>query len=320
MDGNRIPRFYGKLTGHCPRAGELNPNVVINLLTKLKAISYQPVPPDYEKISQSIPKILPDRFQTFCPGCPHRASYWSILRAIKRNKNKGYVTGDVGCYSMGILYNSVVKTLHCMGAGPGLASGLGVLKKFGLDDPIITVIGDSTFYHACMPALVNILYNNSDVTICIFDNNATAMTGFQPHPGTGLTASGDEARIISIEDTVKGMGFQDVRVVDPYDIRKATEAVYESITSPGSHVIIFKRECMLIARRKMEKAGVKIKMFKVDTEKCAGEKCGICSRQFNCPACTWNLATNKAEIDSALCNGCGVCATICPYKAIREVG
>ena len=320
MDKDKTPKFYGKLTGHSPRSGELNPNVVISLLAKFKEISYKPVPPDYEKVSTEGDKIVPERSLTFCPGCPHRATYWSILRAIRRNKNKGYVTGDIGCYALGVLYHGVMKTTHCMGASAGLASGFGVLNKFGLDDPIIAVMGDSTFYHACIPALINILYNNSNVTACILDNNATAMTGFQPHPGTGVNAVGDEARIIRIEDIVRGIGFEDVKVIDPYDIRKATEAVYKSITSPGSHVIIFRRECILITRRRMERAGIKIPMYEVDPDKCPGETCAICSQQFNCPACTWNSATNKAEIDQALCNGCGVCADICPYKAIHKVG
>lgn len=311
-----IPKFYGKLTGHIPAWGELDPDKVIHAISRITNLRYRPVPEEYRETVTKFGSVAPRRIITLCPGCPHIASYWSIMQAIRRNKNKGFVTGDIGCYTIGVFYHGLVKSVHCMGAGVGLASGFGQLHKFGLDEPVIAVMGDSTFYHACLPALINIVYNNSNATVCILDNNATAMTGFQPHPGTGVNAMGEDAPKVKIEDIVRGIGIKDVRIIDPFDVKKGTKAVYECITAPGNHVIIFRRNCTLIARREKERAGVKIPTYVVDLEKCEGETCGICSRLYACPACVWDTTLNKAKIDTMLCNGCGVCATICPYKAI----
>jgi indolepyruvate ferredoxin oxidoreductase alpha subunit len=316
---NDTPKFYGKLTGHLPSWGELNPDKVANALSKIKNINFNIVSSEYEKKITEFAAMAPRRRITLCPGCPHIASYWSIMQAIRKNKNRGFVTGDIGCYTIGVFYNNVLNSVHCMGAGAGLASGFGQLHKFGLEEPVIAVMGDSTFYHACIPALINIIYNNANATICILDNEATAMTGFQPHPGTGTTAAGDEAPKIKIEEIAKGIGFKNIKIIDPFNFKEAIKAVYEAITTPGGHIIIFRRKCTLIARREMERAGIKIPRYAVDQAKCAGETCGICSRLFSCPACIWDTTSNKAQIDTVLCNGCGACVAICPYKAIYKM-
>jgi len=316
---NEIPKFFGKLTGHIPAWGELDPDKVIQAISRIKNLRYRPVPDEYEEESTKLGSEAPRRIITLCPGCPHTASYWSIMQAIRRNKNKGFVTGDIGCYTIGVFYHGLVRSVHCMGGGVGLASGFGQLHKFGLDEPVIAVMGDSTFYHACIPALINIVYNNSNATICILDNDATAMTGFQPHPGTGVNAAGDETPTVKIEDIVRGIGYKDVKIIDPFNVKEATKAVYEDITTPGNHVIIFRRKCTLISRREMERAEMKIPTYMVDQDKCGGETCGICSRQYGCLACIWDTILNKAKIDAVLCNGCGVCAAICPYKAIHKM-
>jgi len=145
------------------------------------------------------------------------------------------------------------------------------------------------------------------------------MTGFQPHPGTGINAVGDPTPKISIENVVEGLGYDDVKVIDPYNIREATKVVYEAITSPGRHVIIFRRKCTLVARREAERAGVKIPRYEIDQDRCVGEKCGVCFREFNCPAINLDPTTNTVIINDALCTGCGVCTKICPYKAIHRM-
>ncbi len=318
VDMENAPKFYGKLTGHIPAWGELDPDKVLSALSKIFDSSYSPVAKDYEDSWDESIRLAPRRMITFCAGCPHLASYWSILQAIRRNKNRGIVLGDIGCYTLGVFYHDLVNSVHCMGGGVGLASGFGRLKDFGLDEPVIAVMGDSTFYHACIPALINILYNKSNVSVCILDNNATAMTGFQPHPGTGFNAVGESTPRIEIEEVMRGLGYEDVQVIDPFNVKEATKVMYHNITTPGNHVTIFRGKCTLLKRKEIERSERIIPIYAVDQENCGGEACKICSQQFGCQACIWDNASNKAKIDPILCNGCGVCATICPYNAIYK--
>ena len=319
MPSKTIPKFYGKLTGHIPNYGEVDINLAIKSIAAVKKLTYTPAQEEYLSAASKAPDIVPRRLLTFCPGCPHRPAYYSIYRAIKRNKGKGIVTGDIGCYSLGVFYHGVMRNQHSMGAGVGIASGLGKLGQFGLTDPIISVVGDSTFFHACLPALVNIVYNQSKTIVCVLDNNATAMTGFQPHPGTGLTATGDVASKVPIERVFRGIGFQSVSVVDPFNIKESIDTVYKALTSGESQAIVFRRECALITNRERRQRQEPTPVFKVDTDKCFGEKCKICSVEFNCPACVWDNESNKARIEITLCNGCGVCVDVCPHNAICQV-
>ncbi|MFW9984090.1 MAG: thiamine pyrophosphate-dependent enzyme [Candidatus Odinarchaeota archaeon] len=319
LPAKTIPKFYGKLTGHIPNYGEVDINLAIKSIAAVKKLTYTSAQEEYLLAASKAPDIVPRRLLTFCPGCPHRPAYYSIYRAIKRNKGKGIVTGDIGCYSLGVFYHGLVRTQHSMGAGVGIASGLGKLDQFGLKDPIVSVVGDSTFFHACLPALVNIVYNQSKAIVCVLDNNATAMTGFQPHPGTGLTATGDVASTVPIERVLQGIGFQSVSVVDPFKIKESIDTVYKALTSEESQAIVFRRECALITNRQRRQRQEPIPVFKVDTDKCFGEKCKICSVEFNCPACVWDNESNKARIEVTLCNGCGVCVDICPHNAIYQV-
>ncbi len=319
MPAKTIPKFYGKLTGHIPNFGEVDINLAIKSIAAVKKLTYTTAQEEYINAASKAPDIVPRRLLTFCPGCPHRPAYYSIYRAIKRNKGKGIVTGDIGCYSLGVFYHGVMRNQHSMGAGVGIASGLGKLDQFGLTDPIISVVGDSTFFHACLPALVNIVYNQSKAVVCVLDNNATAMTGFQPHPGTGLTATGDVTSTVPIERVLKGIGFQSVSVVDPFNIKDSIDTVYKALNSEESQAIVFRRECALITNRQRRQRQEPTPVFKVDTDKCFGEKCKICSVEFNCPACVWDNESNKARIEVTLCNGCGVCVDICPHNAIYQV-
>ena len=181
-----IKTFYGKNDGTIPMVGEMNPDHVVGALCKILALNYLAMAPDYEKKAQLLTFTrAPQREQTFCPGCPHRASFWSIHNALKLDNRKGFVCGDIGCYSMALLPTgfSTLKTVHAMGSGTGVASGFGKLGQFGMDQPVLAVCGDSTFYHAVMPALVNAVHHKSNITLVVLDNSGTAMTGFQPHPG-----------------------------------------------------------------------------------------------------------------------------------------
>ncbi len=311
-------KFFGKFSGHIPSFGECNIDHAIAAISKIQGIKYKPVSRAYIAKAEDAANLAPRRILTFCPGCPHRAAYYSIHRAIKKNQGKGFVTGDIGCYSLGAFYHDIMRSQLSMGAGVGLASGFGKLDQFGLDEPVIAVMGDSTFYHACLPALVNIVYTQSKVTSIIFDNESTAMTGFQPHPGIGLAATGEKITTVPIENLLKGIGFSEISVIDPFDIEKSIDRIYKAITANISHAIVFRRECALITNRRRIKSGEPTPKYIVDKDKCIGEKCKICSVQFNCPACVWDSETSMAKIDEVLCNGCGVCVQICPAKAITK--
>jgi indolepyruvate ferredoxin oxidoreductase alpha subunit len=206
-----------------------------------------------------------------------------------------------------------------MGTGVGLASGFGHLQAFGLDEPVIAVIGDSTLYHAGLPALVNIRYTQSNATVCVLDNQATAMTGFQPHPGTGSTTPGVASPIVDIEKLLRGVGFTDVVVVDPYRVRSSINAVYKAITTPGSHAIIFRRACPLAIRQPVAVPGRPVAP-RVEAAKCLGGECRFCVAEFNCPALFLDPETNRVQLDSLLCVGCEVCTQICPHHAIIASG
>jgi indolepyruvate ferredoxin oxidoreductase alpha subunit len=252
---------------------------------------------------------------TFCTGCPHRASLWAIKSALKLDGRDGFVTGDIGCYSIGAGPAGYfqLKTIHCMGGGIGLANGFGKLGQFAFDQPVIAVCGDSTFYHAAIPALINARVNNSNVLMVVLDNGGTAMTGFQPHPGSGCDALGRPAPTVEIEQICKGIGVE-VRVRDPFEISQAVQDIYDMLQENGPRVMVFRRRCFRIeAKEKLQKK------YYVDQAKCIGDDCGcarFCSRVFNCPGIIWDQEAQKAKIDEVVCTGCGVCATLCPGGAI----
>lgn len=312
---SRRPQILGKLTGHIPWVGELTIDSSIQALANLLNIPFQPISQKFKENVENAIQDLPPRTLTFCSGCPHRASYLAIRRAIKRNRNKGFVTGDIGCYSLGAFYHDLMQNQHAMGTGVGLASGFGHLQSFGLDEPVIAVIGDSTLFHAGIPALVNISSHQANATICILDNQATAMTGFQPHPGTGTDAMGNPLPKIDMKDLLQSIGFSRVAVVDPYNLKEATEIVFKAITSPGSHAIIFRRPCPLSIQYPTTTELEPI--VKVDPKKCRGDECKICLTELSCPALIWNVDKKIVFVDSALCVGCNVCIKICPHNAIQ---
>jgi len=203
-----------------------------------------------------------------------------------------------------------------MGAGVGVATGLGKLGRFGFDQPVVAVCGDSTFFHATIPALINGVYNRSTFTLVILDNSATAMTGFQPHPGTGVTATGEPAGVVDMGALCRSMGVP-VEVCDPFDLENATATLLRVIAADsGPRVVIMRRQCELV-REKREKA--RPYEMHVDRDKCIGEACGcdrLCTRVFGCPGLVWDRKEGRASIDETVCTGCGVCADICPQRAI----
>ena len=315
-----LKRFYGKATGTMPSTGEIGPEIVSSALQSLLNVVYKPRPEDYTiKAHEATAELVPARALGFCAGCPHRATYWAVKRALALDGREGIVLGDIGCYGLGMGPSGFfqMKTIHAMGSGAGLASGLGQLDRFGLSQPVLAVCGDSTFYHAAMPALVNARYNGANFVLLLLDNSATAMTGFQPHPGTGRTATGKEAPVLDLRRICESLGAR-VEVADPFDISATTDAMLELLQDKqGVKVLVLKRECALVRSKKQKK----LYNVEVNQERCLGETCGcnrLCTRVFKCPGLYWDRATGKAGIDEAICTGCGVCAEICPASAIRK--
>jgi indolepyruvate ferredoxin oxidoreductase alpha subunit len=312
--------FYGKRSGHINAYGELSPDDVIKALNKIMGVNYQARDPVYLKKVEAIPReYAVNRGGALCPGCPHRASFWNIRTALKLDGRGGFATGDIGCYTQGLLPGgfSVVKTLYCMGGSAGIATGFGKLGQFGFKQPVLAVCGDSTFFHATIPAVINGIFNNSNYTLIVLDNTATAMTGFQPHPGTGRTAMGEPARAIKIEDVCRSLGVP-VEVCDPFNFKETTDTLLKMMAiDNGVRVVVMKRECELIRGRRDAPPYT----MTVNPDICLGDDCGcdrLCTRIFLCPGLRFNKETGKSEIDPILCTGCGVCVDICPQGAIKR--
>lgn len=310
--------FWGKKNDPLPSTGELTPDIVKSALEKTLSIQAPVRSTAYiEKALKAAQEFLINRDLCFCAGCPHRATYWAIKRALALDGRDGVLLGDIGCYALGKDASGYkqMKTMHAMGSGAGLASGLSKLSRFGLNQPVLAVCGDSTFYHAVMPALANAHYNKANFLLLLLDNSATAMTGFQPHPGTGRTADGNPAPILAPEAICEALGAR-VEIGDPFDTQGTTSTILRLIgASEGVKVLILRQPCALI-RSKMKK---KIFTMAIEPDRCIGDACGcqrLCTRIFKCPGLVWDRATGKTMIDEAICSGCGVCADVCPEFAI----
>lgn len=205
------PLFYGKRSGHIDSIGEITLDLTVKVIGSI--LDKEPPQGDAEytkKALEMVEQNVPPRDLTFCPGCPHRATFWSIMNAMKLDGRDGFVTGDIGCYALGMGPAGYfqVKTLQSMGSGTGLASGFGNLGHVEFHQPVLSVCGDSTFFHTAMPALMNGIHNQSDFTMLILDNAATAMTGFQPHPGSKVDAAGNPAYAVDIESICRSLGIR----------------------------------------------------------------------------------------------------------------
>jgi indolepyruvate ferredoxin oxidoreductase alpha subunit len=313
------PVFFGKRTGHVPKNGELDPDIAIQAISRMMGITYQVRDESYSAKAEAYSKSeVIMRSGALCAGCPHRASFWAMKDALKMDGRFGFICADNGCNSgaLGPAGYFTAKTFGAMGSGAGLADGLGLLGQFGLNQPIIGGVGESTFYHACIPVLLNGVWNKSNFTLVVYDNSATAMTGWQPHPGTGVNAMGDPVDPIPVEDICRSMGVR-VEVCDPFDLEKTKATMLDVIQDEvdGPRVVVMRRECEL-TRARREDPPYKVS---VDPEACLGDDCGcnrLCNRVFRCPGLSWDEETERSMIDEVICSGCGVCVDICPQGAI----
>ncbi|MDO4870174.1 MAG: thiamine pyrophosphate-dependent enzyme [Bacillota bacterium] len=301
-----------------PKIGELNPEVVTKALREFAEVPEEPVCggagcPAAEGLT------IPERELTFCAGCPHRASFFILKQALRREGNHGVVMGDIGCYTMAGQRAGQYgyHFMSCMGSGISAAEGLGQLTNYGFGQPVVSLCGDSTFFHTVVPGLINAKMNNANILHIVLDNSATAMTGFQPHPGTGETAMGHETEKISIQALCESLGCR-VWIADPFDVEATTQLITELIRTDGLKVLILQQPCATLAAKTREK-----KKVWVDTDKCRGDACGCdryCSRVWGCPGNVWDFEKDCAAIDEVVCVGCGVCAKICPAGAIQVEG
>lgn len=311
--------FFGKREGSLPQTGEMNSDHVAAALSKILSVAHEAVPEAYSARAKELSDAgAPGRDLTFCAGCPHRASFWTIHNTLQMDGREGFVCGDIGCYSLAILPTgfNTLKTLHAMGSGIGLASGFGKLAQFGMEQPVVAVVGDSTFFHAALPALINAIHHQSDITIVVLDNSGTAMTGFQSHPGLSVDATGNKASAIDVVTLCQAMGAT-VRVSDPFEPGTTRQTLLDLLEIKGLKVLVLKQMCALSPEKKAKK------MFEVSVDEtvCIGQACGcnqLCTRIFKCPGLNWDKEHLVSRIDEVICVGCGMCASICPAGAIRK--
>ena len=244
---------------------------------------------------------LPIRPPVLCAGCPHRASFYAVKEAMKGRKT--IFCGDIGCYTLGNAKPlDMCDTCLCMGAGINIAQGVFHVEP---DTKAFAFVGDSTFFASGITGALNGFYNQADMTLVILDNSTTAMTGHQPHPGTGRTVMGEAVDPADIESILRGVGVKTVETVDPLNHKAAVETVRRVAEEDGLKAIIFRSPCVV----KWKPKGVRAS---VDPDKCVG--CRRCIRELGCPALL--LRDGKAAIDETLCTGCTLCEQVCPFGAI----
>ncbi|MCB6925463.1 indolepyruvate ferredoxin oxidoreductase subunit alpha [Enterocloster bolteae] len=309
----------GKLTGEVQTAGENSVESVRRVLEEYLGEAYirylegleggaaepeaaLPVPP------------LPVRPPVLCAGCPHRASFYAVKRAMEKLNEglgegaapiEGVYCGDIGCYTLGNAKPlDMVDTCLCMGAGITMAQGL---QRVEPDKRYFSFVGDSTFFASGLTGIVNAVYNEASLTLCILDNSTTAMTGHQPHPGTGRTMMGNVVEKVDVTKVLEGIGVKNTVTVDALDLNACVDAVLKLSAMKGVKAIIFKSPCAAIIKS--------FRTCRIAEDRCVN--CRTCINEIGCPALV--LDGDMVRIDSGLCTGCGLCSQICSVDAIETV-
>ena len=285
-------------SGYLPKEGELSTNVALTAIEAAIAGQSYPAPGQGQ--------YVPARTRTQCAGCSHRGLLIAMKDVVR--KNGGLVTGDIGCHDAGTFEPmNLQATIYCMGSSIPMAHGV---KKAGFDKPVYALIGDSTFFHNGLTGLANAIYNRSDITVVVAYNSTTAMTGFQPHPGScgNLSQPGEP---IDPGTVAAAMGAKVFRC-NPYNVEETKLVIEQATSEPGVKVVVAEALCCLKFSRD-GKLSFTPQVVSVDASVCNG--CGICVRTFGCPAI--RLTGDKAEIELSSCNGCGVCRIVCKRGAIQ---
>ncbi|MCX5802799.1 MAG: thiamine pyrophosphate-dependent enzyme [Proteobacteria bacterium] len=317
-------KILGRRNGYVPDAGELTYDVVRSVVERIieeMEIGGKVFVPD-SHIEEALQGVtFPPRPPKLCAGCPHRASFHAMSYAYP----EAIFPGDIGCYTLGIAQGAVDT---CIDMGGGVTLAAGFYDAFSQDEnfiPIIASVGDSTFFHACLPPLYDAVEKQKRFILIIMDNSTTAMTGMQPTPQSGITADGTPTNSLKIEDIVRGLGIEFLRVLDPYDVPlmiKTIKEAYAYLTSNNQSprsplhaprsthkspaVIIARRICLLYGKGKGQQF-----LDSIDLEQdCTG--CKTCVTRFGCPALLFDEEKKKVKIDDGLCVKCGICLYACP--------
>ncbi len=305
-----LKNVCGRIDGTIPDAGALTPEIIQTALNRLS--EKQPISTIEDKVDAP-----PGKRPSLCPGCPHRSSFYALKKALP----KGIYAGDIGCYTLGINLNALDSCL-CMGASISQAGSFyQTFSRCGdVIPPIAAIIGDSTFYHSGIPALVNARWEGSRFVLLLLDNSTTAMTGNQPTPAAGLRADGSQGPALKLETLIKGCGIEKITVVDPYQQSKLIDTLktaleYTQSPNGGIAVVIARRGCLMIPAQRKQLQTLQITI----TDDCTG--CGYCIKAFECPALTIKAddPESRVTIDQVICVGCGQCVEICPQGAIKVI-
>ena len=304
-------KICGRLDGTIPDAGALNPEILFTALKHFSGAKNLLTKND----DAAAP---PGKRPSLCPGCPHRSSFYALKKALP----KGIYAGDIGCYTLGINLNALDSCL-CMGASISQAGSFyqTFARRGDSIPPIAAIIGDSTFFHSGIPALVNARWEGSRFVLFLLDNSTTAMTGNQPTPAAGLRADGSQGPALKLETLLQGCGIEKIEVVDPYRQSELTDKLkeawqYTQAPDGGIAAVIARRGCLMIpAERKL----LPTLQVTIADDECTG--CGYCIKAFECPALMVKAEDpeNRVMIDQVTCVGCGQCVTICPHEAIKII-
>ncbi|MEB3862182.1 MAG: indolepyruvate ferredoxin oxidoreductase subunit alpha [Desulfurococcales archaeon] len=310
-EGIRV-EVHGREDGYIRRWGELGLDNVVEALSRVTGVEASLPKP------VSVEASLPPRPPALCPGCPYRGVYPGLRRAVRSSRAEVVYSGDIGCYSLGVLPPFRVQdTIVEMGGSIGLANGMARVAEGQVP---VAIIGDSTFFHSGVTGLINAVHNRNPMLVIILDNRTTAMTGHQPHPGVPVDAKGGEAPQVDIEALVRAIGVEHVETVDAFTIRgveKAVRRAMDYVRREGKPAVLIARgSCILVALSQARKLGIKHPVYRVNPDKCMA--CTVCYTAFNCPA-IFSLEDGKAKINPVLCTGCGVCVEVCPFNAFEPV-